>query len=213
MGYRNLGEALEDRRRALESERNELERKLSDLHEIASRRESVDAELSSVTEKFMGLGSQRRLPLLQRLSVASPCSASWDAMPGDERRRFCRGCSKHVYNLSAMTADEVEALVYETEGELCARFFRRHDGTVLTSDCPDRTRRRRRRAIGAFGVMAAGLCGGVGVFGYRPHTEVVGAVALVEAVPPRPAGMGSVAGGKPRSNRLPARAGGASAQT
>jgi len=57
-------------------------------------------------------------------------------MVGDDRARFCGQCQKHVYNLSSLTADEAVALIREREGGLCARFYRRADGTVLTSDCP-----------------------------------------------------------------------------
>jgi hypothetical protein len=74
--------------------------------------------------------------LLANVKVASPCSARWGHMVGDDRARFCAQCQKHVYNLSNLTADEAAALIREREGSLCARFYRRVDGTVLTSDCP-----------------------------------------------------------------------------
>jgi len=45
-------------------------------------------------------------------------------------------CNKNVYNLSEMTRRQAEALLRETEGQLCARLYRRADGTVLTSNCP-----------------------------------------------------------------------------
>jgi hypothetical protein len=57
-------------------------------------------------------------------------------MSGDDRARFCGRCSKHVYNLTAMTRREAEELVVRTEGKLCVRFYRRADGTMLTADCP-----------------------------------------------------------------------------
>ncbi len=75
-------------------------------------------------------------PLLDRLTVASPCPASWDAMAGDDRTRFCGECRLNVYNLSAMTRPEAEALLRAKEGRLCVRFYQRRDGTVLTQDCP-----------------------------------------------------------------------------
>jgi hypothetical protein len=39
-------------------------------------------------------------------------------------------------NLSAMTQRQAESLLRETEGRLCARLYRRADGTILTSNCP-----------------------------------------------------------------------------
>lgn len=76
------------------------------------------------------------LTILDNIRIASPCSADWSKMVGDDRSRFCGSCEKHVYNLSAMTADEATQLIREREGNLCGRLFRRADGTVLTSDCP-----------------------------------------------------------------------------
>lgn len=74
--------------------------------------------------------------ILDNMSIASPCSASWDEMNGDDRARFCGQCSKHVYNISTMTKTEVETLVLAKEGKLCVRYFQRPDGTILTDDCP-----------------------------------------------------------------------------
>ena len=49
--------------------------------------------------------------ILRRVRIASPCSASWERMEGDERVRFCRECNLNVYNLSGMTKREAESLV------------------------------------------------------------------------------------------------------
>ena len=73
---------------------------------------------------------------LNRLQIASPCPASWAEMSGDERARFCATCEKHVYDFSKMTAAEGMALIREKEGQVCARLWRRADGTVITADCP-----------------------------------------------------------------------------
>lgn len=56
-------------------------------------------------------------------------------MPGTDRVRHCVQCDKNVYNLSAMTRREAETLLRETEGHLCARLYRREDGTILTENC------------------------------------------------------------------------------
>jgi hypothetical protein len=73
---------------------------------------------------------------LNRIEIASPCSADWAEMAGDDRARFCAQCEKHVYDLSTLTAEEAVALIEAKEGALCVRLWRRADGTVLTSDCP-----------------------------------------------------------------------------
>ncbi|HLM56899.1 MAG TPA: carboxypeptidase-like regulatory domain-containing protein [Pyrinomonadaceae bacterium] len=104
-----------------------------------------------------------RSDLIERLRVASPCPANWAGMEGDERTRFCRLCSLHVYNLSEMTSREAEALIRRTEGRLCARLYRRADGTVITKDCPVGLRALRRRVARRAGAALAAvlaLCGG-----------------------------------------------------
>src|SRR5688572_574038 len=89
----------------------------------------------------------KKLPVLESLRVASPCSADWEEMRGDDRVRFCARCEKSVYDVSAMTRAEAEALVAEREGQrLCLRLYRREDGTVITSDCPVGAQRKRLRA-------------------------------------------------------------------
>jgi hypothetical protein len=57
-------------------------------------------------------------------------------MTGTDRVRFCGECGQHVYNLSGMTAEQATDLLRQTGGELCVRFYRRRDGTMLTADCP-----------------------------------------------------------------------------
>ncbi|HYG82521.1 MAG TPA: carboxypeptidase-like regulatory domain-containing protein, partial [Pyrinomonadaceae bacterium] len=82
---------------------------------------------------------------LERVRIASPCNVGWENMAGDDRTRFCDQCSLHVYNISRMTRDEVASLVKNAEGRICARLYRRADGTVLTRDCPVGLRAFRRR--------------------------------------------------------------------
>lgn len=73
---------------------------------------------------------------LNNISIASPCSANWNEMYGDNCKRFCGDCKLNVYNLSGMRRDEAEALITNAEGRLCVRFYRRADGSVITQDCP-----------------------------------------------------------------------------
>lgn len=70
------------------------------------------------------------------IEVAAPCNVSWESMTGDDTARYCHSCSLNVYNISAMTTAQAEALIIEKEGKLCVSFYRRYDGTVLTRDCP-----------------------------------------------------------------------------
>jgi hypothetical protein len=78
-------------------------------------------------------------------------------MAGDERVRHCTLCSLNVYNFAEMTRDEVRELLVRTEGRVCARLYRRADGTVITRDCPTGLRALRRRTSRAAAALFAAL--------------------------------------------------------
>lgn len=100
-----------------------------------------------------------RLPLLSQIQIASPCSAKWEDMPGDGVARNCADCKLQVHNLSEMTSEAAEAFLQSRvgEGRVCARFYRRVDGTILTKDCPVGLALWRKRARWAGGRVAAAL--------------------------------------------------------
>jgi hypothetical protein len=94
------------------------------------------------------------LVTLNQVRIASPCEANWDKMRGDDRVRYCPSCEKNVYNLSALSAKDAKALIVEREGKLCARFYERADGTMLTADCPSGFAKARRRVLQALTFVA-----------------------------------------------------------
>jgi hypothetical protein len=147
MAYRDLHQTLEQQRISLQDEQRALRAELERFSHVEQRQAEVMAELAELEDRLAEVAQQRHLQALDKIRIASPCNAGWNEMQGDDRARFCRQCSKHVYNLSAMTSEEALALVYQKEGTSCVRFFRRADGTVLTSDCPTGARGRRRRRL------------------------------------------------------------------
>jgi hypothetical protein len=75
--------------------------------------------------------------MVPELRVASPCTADWERMAGDDRVRHCAECNLDVYNFSALTSSEIAQLLTTSKGQrLCGRLYRRADGTLLTRDCP-----------------------------------------------------------------------------
>jgi hypothetical protein len=84
---------------------------------------------------------------LDSIRIASPCTADWSNMQGDDKKRFCSECKLHVHDISAMSTDEaLDLLRAAGKNRLCVRLHRRSDGTVLTQDCPRGLRRRLRWA-------------------------------------------------------------------
>jgi hypothetical protein len=145
---------------------------------------------------------------LKNLKVASPCSADWERMAGDNRKRFCGDCKLHVYNLSGMTTYDAENLLRLSEGRLCVRYFERADGTVLTQECPvgwARVKRRLSMASAAvFGLFLSfvGLFGVTSGFGRR--NVVMGDIApFATPTPDRQPLMGAVAMPSPTPKASP----------
>lgn len=123
-------------------------------------------------------------------------------MRGDDRKRFCGECNMNVYNLSWMTKYDAENLLRLSEGRLCVRYFHRHDGTVLTKDCPVGWAAVKRRislaAAAAFGLFLSmiGTIGVISLFGKKidivnqipwvtptPESHIMGAIAMPSPTP------------------------------
>jgi hypothetical protein len=153
--YRDDERALRQRLSALDAQLRDLQGLREQQRALEEARERLEAERAEIAGRLSAFGEGFSL---EGLRIASPCKADWDAMVGDDRVRFCGQCQKNVYNLSSMRRDEADALVQGAEGRVCVRMYRRLDGTVLTTDCPEgvsRKRRRRLAIVAGSGAMAA----------------------------------------------------------
>jgi hypothetical protein len=138
---------------------------------------------------------------LDNIKIASPCSQDWEAMIGNERQRHCGDCRLNVYNLSGMTRLEAENFLINAEGRVCVRFFKRADGSILTTDCPvgwQAVKRRVSKIATAFASLIFAVLSGIGLTNYfaklsEQHTmgtimpkienTIMGAVAVKETNP------------------------------
>jgi hypothetical protein len=143
MSYRSDVDALAARHAALASQVEELSQQCDDAARLLAEAKA-----------------RAKLPILDGIRTASPCHEPWDNMVGNDRVRACARCKLDVYNLSAMTRDEAEALIIERRGNLCARYFRRSDGTILTADCAVGAQRQRQRRWIAAAIGATVAVGG-----------------------------------------------------
>jgi hypothetical protein len=151
MTYRSDLDALEARHASLETEA---------AHHVAERDDA---------RRLLEDARQRaRLPVLDNIRIAAPCTAAWDNMAGDDTVRHCGDCKKNVFDLSEMTREQAEATIIEHDGKLCVRYYRRADGKILTKDCAVGTKMRRRRRWFAVGAAAA-LAGAVIGWKVRPR--------------------------------------------
>jgi len=119
---------------------------------------------------------------LDNISIASPCSQDWNAMMGNERKRYCGECKLNVYNLSGMSRTEAENLIMSADGRLCVRFYKRADGTILTQDCPvgwQAVKRRISRTAAAAFSLIVGLIGGLGFTSAFTQTKKSGFLPVI----------------------------------
>jgi hypothetical protein len=153
MSYRNDLDALDARHDVLAKELTQKTR-----------------ELDEATKLLEEARARAKLPILDNIRIASPCRADWNAMTGDERMRHCNQCDKKVFDLSELTRVEAEALIVENNGELCARYYQRRDGRIMTSDCRAGIIAARKLKVVAIASLAL-LATGVGI-AVKRHNRV-----------------------------------------
>jgi hypothetical protein len=177
--YRDDVEQLRARLDAVIEELADLRARTTGYEALLQRGQQLESE-AALLARQLEERRRRPLPLLEHVKIASPCNASWDSMEGDETRRFCGQCQKHVYNLSALPRQEAERLLGETEARPCVRLYRRADGTVLTADCPVGQRRARRRLV-ALTALALGGAVATALAFYTSVSTTTGTVASTPA--------------------------------
>lgn len=182
--YRDDTDSLEARHSALAEELSSVQARTRELDELKASEARLAKEVADVQRKLEGRRSRRALPLLESITIASPCAAKWDEMVGDDRARFCSHCQKDVFNLSAMPRDEAESFMRERTSDVCVRLYKRADGTVLTSDCPVGVKRKRRRKAAVAAVGGGLLAAGAFLrMASAPTTPPVEAMGLMTATP------------------------------
>jgi hypothetical protein len=194
--YRDDTDSLEARHAALSEELSSVQTRTRELDDLKASEARLAREVADVAKKLEGRAARRALPLLESITIASPCTAKWDEMIGDERARFCTHCQKDVFNLSAMPRDEAESFMRERTAEVCVRLYKRFDGTVLTADCPVGVKRKRRRKAVAAAVGGSLLAAGALLMAARRPTPSVmmgemtgpmmGGTGMAPELPPPP---------------------------
>ena len=99
------------------------------------------------------------LNILDQVQIAEPCPMPWDSMHGDDRRRFCDACGKHVHHLSAMSHADAESLVSGAIDRMCIRVTRNAEGGVRTRDEAPRRRWLARIAAAVAASLGLSLAG------------------------------------------------------
>ncbi|HEY5949336.1 MAG TPA: hypothetical protein VIV40_27770 [Kofleriaceae bacterium] len=167
-------------REQLEREIERLEARLDD----ASSARVID-ELAAVRRGLASCDARPAGIELPNLRIGFACKQRWEHMVGDDRVRACGGCERPVFNLSAMTRVEAEAVLATRGLTPCVRFYRRPDGTVMTSDCPTGARPAARRlAVMASSLTAAGTALAAPSVAMADPPAVAGSADTETTVPP-----------------------------
>jgi hypothetical protein len=66
------------------------------------------------------------------LSVPTPCQENWDNMNSTGDSKYCIRCKKNIIDFSAMSDIEVLAVIKNSRGELCGRFYNTQLNRLLT---------------------------------------------------------------------------------
>ncbi|CAN5836234.1 hypothetical protein BH11PLA1_BH11PLA1_22510 [soil metagenome] len=115
------------------------------------------------------------------LRVLEPCTMDWDAMRGDQAKRYCDKCELHVHNISAMnTADAARLQDLRARGRVCINGFTHADGRLATrASLPEALRERgasRWRVAAVRAALMTGLTGAaMSLAACGPRAEEIGA--------------------------------------
>lgn len=107
------------------------------------------------------------------VSFPSPCVEKWDDMSPHGCNRHCASCDKIIYDLSALSVEEGEALL-ASNNEICVRARIGKDGVVRTANTKKHQSRRIIAALGASLSLATAACQTTASPNVTPRYEITG---------------------------------------
>ncbi|WP_160714371.1 hypothetical protein [Chitinophaga solisilvae] len=72
------------------------------------------------------------------LSVPTPCGENWDKMLDTAAGKYCSACEKTVIDFSLMTDAEMLAVITNSQGNVCGRFYTAQLERHITAATPAR---------------------------------------------------------------------------
>lgn len=97
-------------------------------------------------------------------------------MCGDDTKRFCSGCQKNVFHISAMKADEAEKLLADNPNGICVRYSMDETGAAEFTD--------RRIRLGKFALLAGLLAATLQALGFQQGSSKKAVTGTPPANPP-----------------------------
>ena len=66
------------------------------------------------------------------LPIPIPCTENWDTMTVEGKRLFCGACKTHVHDLTRMSDEEAQVLVFRRDQEpMCVRYLHDAHGNLV----------------------------------------------------------------------------------
>jgi hypothetical protein len=148
--------------RVCEKTKVDLEACRQVVSKVLSKQEG-DLDKMSYTSSPRAFTPPKPSPIKNFKNSAS-CGSSWENMSGTDCIRLCDKCQLFVYDFKDKEKSEVDATVFRREGKENASFWKRIDGTFMTTNCPIGAKKRIRTlsvlvlasALPIFGII--GLC-------------------------------------------------------
>ena len=95
------------------------------------RNQTGDTEMPGTNSEQ---SDRNRIYSLDIVTIPAPCPMQWEEMEGDATlARSCSQCHKQIFNLSAMSRADAEALLARSEHP-CITYLRGGDGKILTTE-------------------------------------------------------------------------------
>lgn len=92
------------------------------------------------------------------IRLQTPCSVSWNSMdPAEGGNRHCQSCSKVVHNISAMSPEQIIALLRTDPGNVCVNYVQFHFPSDTDKKQPPTTSKPVRKRNIRFAAAAASL--------------------------------------------------------
>jgi hypothetical protein len=109
---------------------------------FALERFDLPRHRSRVAQLFsLGVTSSFMKPDTSPWTIRQKCTADWEQMRGDDKRRFCEHCRRYVHNVSAMSREEREVFATPAGMQECIFYSQRPDGGVADLSFLARLRR------------------------------------------------------------------------
>jgi hypothetical protein len=75
---------------------------------------------------------KKTLRIIDSMKIGSPCTESWEAMTGDNKKRHCETCNHSVEFISELTKSEADRLIGLKDGKrLCVRYQVNSFGEII----------------------------------------------------------------------------------